>query len=77
MIKLLFFAQLQEQMGQHSFEIEGANYTVQRLKEFLLKEYPMINLQHSMVAINEQFSSDNDLVQDGDIVAFLPPVSGG
>ncbi|RKJ37851.1 MoaD/ThiS family protein, partial [Butyricicoccus sp. 1XD8-22] len=70
MIKLLFFAQLQEEIGHHSFEIEDANYTVQQLKEYVLKEYPMVNLQHAMVAINEQFSSDKDLVHDGDIVAF-------
>ncbi len=77
MIKLLFFAQLQEEIGQESIWIEGDHYTVEQLKEYVQSEYPKIHLQQVFVAINEEFSMDSDSVKDGDIVAFLPPVSGG
>ena len=31
-----------------------------------------------MVAINEEFATDSEIIQEkGDIIAFIPPVSGG
>ncbi|WP_374049830.1 MoaD/ThiS family protein [Neobacillus sp. PS3-34] len=30
-----------------------------------------------MAAINEEFAGNEELIQDGDVVAFIPPVSGG
>jgi molybdopterin synthase sulfur carrier subunit len=30
-----------------------------------------------MVAVNEEYASDDTALKDQDIVAFLPPVSGG
>lgn len=30
-----------------------------------------------MAAVNEEFAGDEDVLNDGDVVAFIPPVSGG
>ncbi|MNP62948.1 Molybdopterin synthase sulfur carrier subunit [compost metagenome] len=30
-----------------------------------------------MVAVNEEYARLEDTIQDGDVVAFIPPVSGG
>lgn len=30
-----------------------------------------------MVAINEEYANENDIIQTGDTVAMIPPVSGG
>ena len=30
-----------------------------------------------MIAINEEYAVDGDLIQPGDVVALIPPVSGG
>ena len=76
MITILFFAQLQEEIGP-TLQFECAQCTVQAVKEYVLHSYPHVMLDSTMVAINEQFASGDDLVTAGDVVAFLPPVSGG
>ncbi|MEM5590905.1 MoaD/ThiS family protein [Niallia circulans] len=30
-----------------------------------------------MVAVNEEFAMDEDIVEENDTIAFIPPVSGG
>ena len=76
MITILFFAQLQEEIGP-SLQFDCTQCTVQAVKEYVLRGYPHVMLDSAMVAINEQFASADNLVTAGDVVAFLPPVSGG
>ena len=76
MIKILFFAQLQEEIGA-SITYEGSPGTVQDIKDYVEQLYPHISLTSTMVAVNEQFATSTDIVNAGDEVAFLPPVSGG
>jgi sulfur-carrier protein len=30
-----------------------------------------------MTAINEEFSANDEMIKEGDTIAFIPPVSGG
>jgi molybdopterin synthase sulfur carrier subunit len=30
-----------------------------------------------MTAVNEEFAPDDTVIEDGDEIAFIPPVSGG
>ena len=76
MINILFFAQLQEEIGP-SLPYDCLQCTVQEIKEYVEELYPQITLATTMVAINEQFAANTDIVKVGDVVAFLPPVSGG
>ena len=77
MIKILLFAQLQEEIGQKHIEIEVEEITVQQLKDMLKVKFNFANLDNVMVAINEEYAMDQDVIQSGDTVAFIPPVSGG
>lgn len=77
MIKILLFAQLQEDIGQDTLLLEAKGWTVKQVKDYLLEHYPQATLQAVMTAINEEYAFDDDIVKDGDAVAFLPPVSGG
>lgn len=77
MIKVLLFAQLQEDIGQETVWLEADGWTVKQVKDFLMNQYPQVSLQAVMAAINEEYAFDEDTVKDGDIIAFLPPVSGG
>lgn len=36
-----------------------------------------LSLQGVMVAVNEEFAMDEDIVEENDTIAFIPPVSGG
>ncbi len=74
---MLFFAQLQEVIGKERIEFEASNITVGELKEKLMRSFQLSQLENVMTAINEEYALAEDVVSDGDIVAFIPPVSGG
>ncbi|EEM60267.1 Molybdopterin converting factor (Subunit 1) [Bacillus thuringiensis serovar monterrey BGSC 4AJ1] len=57
--------------------IDCENITVAKLKEVLVKEYNVAISNEIMVAINEEYANEDDIIQTGDVVAMIPPVSGG
>ena len=77
MIKLLFFAGIKETIGRENLELEWKQQTIAQIKEYLQGKYPGLSLQGVMVAVNEELGLDEDMVKENDIVAFIPPVSGG
>ncbi|WP_242144193.1 MULTISPECIES: molybdopterin converting factor subunit 1 [unclassified Bacillus cereus group] len=77
MIQVLLFANLQEEAGTSELKIECDNITVTELKQLLVKEYHLSVDQQIMIAINEEYANDTDTIQAGDVVALIPPVSGG
>lgn len=77
MNKILFFAHLRDEAGHESVEIEAAGKTVAELKEIIAGKYGVEKLDSSMTAINEEFSSNDEVIKEGDTIAFIPPVSGG
>lgn len=77
MITILFFAQLQEDIGQAKVELELEPLTVTALKNNLQEIYKIDGLKHIMTTINEEFAMDDETVNPGDTVAFIPPISGG
>ncbi|HFK1448984.1 TPA: molybdopterin converting factor subunit 1 [Bacillus pacificus] len=78
MITILLFANLREEVGLDRFVIsEKQEMTVQQLKEWLKANYSLQSFDKVMVAVNEEFVTNDEMIQAGDIVAFIPPVSGG
>ena len=77
MIKVLLFAHLQEKVGKGIIEIEHSRLTVKELKNEVATKYELGSLEHVMIAVNEEYALDGDLIQPGDVVALIPPVSGG
>jgi sulfur-carrier protein len=77
MIKVLLFAHLQEQIGKNNIVIEKNSLTVKELRDYVSKTYEVGSLENVMIAINEEYALEEDIVQAGDTVAFIPPVSGG
>ena len=78
MITILLFANLREEVGLDRFIIsEKEEMTVQQLKEWLKASYGLQSLDKVMVAVNEEFVTNEEMIKTGDIVAFIPPVSGG
>lgn len=78
MITILLFANLREEAGLDRFVIsEKEEMTVQQLKEWLKASYGLQSLDKVMVAVNEEFVTNEEMLKAGDIVAFIPPVSGG
>lgn len=78
MITILLFANLREEVGSDQLLItEKKEVRVHQLKEWLKESYRLQSLDRVMTAINEEFAVDEDIVKDGDTVAFILPVSGG
>lgn len=77
MITILLFAQLQEDVGTSQIILEQEALTMEQLKKIVQQQYPALSLRHIMTAVNEEFVTDEEIVKTGDIVAFIPPVSGG
>lgn len=77
MITVLLFAHLQEQFGKEKITVNETELTVGELKERLKTEYNWSDGQRVMVAVNEEYAMDEDMIKTGDMVALIPPVSGG
>ena len=79
-VKLLLFASLKDIAGRRDLEMElDDGSTLQQVTEKLASLYPEIGrMQNSVrIAINQEFADDNSSVNNGDEIAFLPPMSGG
>jgi molybdopterin synthase sulfur carrier subunit len=77
MINVLLFAHLKEQAGAEQITINEKLLTVKELLAVLQETYSLRNLEQVMVAVNEEYSTEDDTVKSGDTVALIPPVSGG
>ncbi|MFS0774624.1 molybdopterin converting factor subunit 1 [Neobacillus sp. 3P2-tot-E-2] len=77
MNKVLFFAHLRDAVGEEFLKIDASGKTVAELKAELVRNYNLSKLDSVMTAVNEEFAQDDEVIQDGDEIAFIPPVSGG
>lgn len=79
-VTILFFAHLKDLSGvdRETLEVHSPLRIVE-LKRMIAARFPMLEERMSsvLVAVNQQYAGDEDLVQAGDEVAFFPPVSGG
>ena len=76
MNKVLFFAHLRDAVGEESIEVNANGNTVAELKQQMSEKYDL-KVDTVMVSINEEFAANDDVIQDGETIAFIPPVSGG
>lgn len=79
-LRLLYFAVLRDITGKAEDEVEVAGDTTPAsLWETLRGRHTRLAgyVQPPMVAVNETWSSPDATLRDGDVVAFIPPVSGG
>ncbi|MEI4619572.1 molybdopterin converting factor subunit 1 [Bacillus pfraonensis] len=78
MITVLFFAGMREEIGLDELKVvEAENMTIHQLKQYLQNKYSLSSFNQVMTAINESFVADDETIKNEDIIAFIPPVSGG
>lgn len=77
MITLYYFAGLREKTGIQSEQVQLAGIQVQELVEYVKNKYGVFQNGAIHVAVNEEYALLDEVVNDGDVVAFIPPVSGG
>jgi molybdopterin synthase sulfur carrier subunit len=75
-LTLLAFGQLTDITGQSTWEMEDISDTDQ-LKTMLVEKYPALAQSKYLVAVNMEVVRGNVILKPGDVVALLPPFSGG
>jgi len=78
-IQLLFFGITTDLTGKTSqtFEMQE-NTSIKDLKNKLISEYPnLTNINEFAIAVNEEYANEDLKIKEGDVVAIIPPVSGG
>lgn len=79
-VHVLFFASAREAVGmsETSVELEEGSSCCD-LKKTLEKAFPRLNFSknHIGLAVNKQYSNDSTILKDNDVVALIPPISGG
>jgi len=81
-MKILFFAALREHLNCDQFELEIALPSdTNRIRSALQQAFPqqaeLLADGKALAAVNQTLIHDNTVVNEGDEVAFFPPVTGG
>lgn len=77
-ISVIYFAQLRERRGRSQEIVETSAATAGDLYQELQaqSQFPLGRSQ-LRVARNNDFATMDDPIDDGDTIAFIPPVAGG
>jgi len=78
-ITILLFGILRDVIGENSLNLafsEGTNLNDLRLE--LINGYAQLNkYKNYSIAVNEAYEEGDYLLKENDVVALIPPVSGG
>ncbi len=75
-ITVKFFASLREQVGKTETQIEFSDsLTVNKIWQQVTAN--KVLPKHILVAVNQEYASQDTTVKEGDEIAFFPPVTGG
>jgi len=78
-IRCLFFASLREKMQTSEIELEMESGTAKDAADRLRLLHPGAapDFDRLAIALNERYCKTDAELMDGDVLAFIPPVSGG
>jgi molybdopterin synthase sulfur carrier subunit len=72
------FGITREIFGGKELVIEVPGTSVQELRTILYQQYPRLTgLRSLLIAVNNEYASEEDLLAETDEIALIPPVSGG
>lgn len=77
-LRLRCFAAVREVLGSDELEVTApAGATVDQLLRQLVEQAPALGGVRLAFAVNRAYARGDRVLQDGDEVAFIPPISGG
>jgi molybdopterin converting factor small subunit len=74
-IEIMSFGQLAEITGAAAFFAEASDS--EQLKLVLAERFPALKDRKYALAVNKQLITSTTILKENDIVALLPPFSGG
>ena len=78
-VEVLLFGIVADLIGTTTISFElNTNSNVGDFKEALVNKYPQLKSYATYaIAINEEYALDDNVIQERDVIAIIPPVSGG
>jgi molybdopterin converting factor small subunit len=78
-IKTLFFGITTDFVGASQLQIDvHQNTSIANFKLVLKSQFLQLeNINTYAIAVNEEYATDDFILKENDIVAVIPPVSGG
>jgi len=79
-VEVKLFAAARQAANQETLSVEIAEgATVRQLKAELGRQFPDLKsmLDHLLVAIDTEYAEEDQVLQAGQDIALIPPVSGG
>jgi molybdopterin synthase sulfur carrier subunit len=86
-MKLLLFGIAKDIVGKSLLDISASGVisdedqkqlNVEKLKQFLMMQYPGLQKLPSMaIAVNNSYAENDTVISERDEIALIPPVSGG
>lgn len=79
-VKILFFATIRDYVGSKVLEMDlPKEMTVREFTRDLMTQYPQLQrMEKSMVvAVNHEYSGNDQILPENAEIAIFPPVSGG
>lgn len=75
-IEIISFGKIAEFMANQQLTVEGVETTSQ-LKSFLEQKFPQLVAIKYKLALNKTIIQETTALKSGDVVALMPPFSGG
>ena len=78
-ITIILFGMIRDIIGESKLTLElKKESSIEQLKQYLIKEYNELSKYHNFsIAVNEEYVEASYILKSNDIVALIPPVSGG
>ena len=78
-VSILIFGIIKDIVGNNKLVVEiEKDSTISTLKNRLLNEYPgLVKYKNYAVVVNEEYVEDHYRLNNNDVIALIPPVSGG
>ncbi|MDF1697492.1 MAG: molybdopterin converting factor subunit 1 [Saprospiraceae bacterium] len=78
MIKVKCFGVAKEIVNTETLEMDVSIDSVEGLRKELHKNFPEFSsIKGFMVAVNQEYATDDQSLSSADEIAIIPPVSGG
>jgi molybdopterin converting factor small subunit len=78
-IKVLLFGITADIVGEKTIEFKIINScSVRDFKQLFIDKFPKLSNQNNFsIAVNMEYATDTVMLKNNDVVALIPPVSGG
>ncbi|MGI8495149.1 MAG: MoaD/ThiS family protein [Pyrinomonadaceae bacterium] len=77
-VQVLFFGATADEVGERKIEISiGENIKSREAFDEIIRKFPQLKSHSLLFAVNQEYSSGEEIIKNGDELAIFTAVSGG